>query len=227
MGATSSRRSGCIERLLGEDGLLPISVSHEGYLAQPVHSYWDDFWALRGLRDAAYLARACGRESAAETMGRRSAAALRHRYSPRSRQPGCSASWTSFPAASSGRTSIRRRPRTRFICSMFLMASTARPSSKHSTSISPTGAASATGPCRRRAIPRTRSASSARWCGWEGAMRLWSCCVSFCRIAVRRPGISGRRSRGGTSKAPAHVGDLPHTWIAGRIRARRALPVRL
>ena len=47
---------GCIEGLLEEDGLLPVSVSHEGYLAQPVHSYWDDFWALRGLRDAADLA---------------------------------------------------------------------------------------------------------------------------------------------------------------------------
>ena len=45
-----------IEQLLAPDGLLPISVSHEGYLAQPVHSYWDDFWALRGLRDAAALA---------------------------------------------------------------------------------------------------------------------------------------------------------------------------
>jgi hypothetical protein len=48
---------GCIERLLEENGLLPVSVSHEGYLAQPVHSYWDDFWALRGLRDAVDLAR--------------------------------------------------------------------------------------------------------------------------------------------------------------------------
>jgi F5/8 type C domain len=55
----------CIERLLGEDGLLPVSVSHEGYLAQPVHSYWDDFWALRGLRDAVYLAQRCGRENLA------------------------------------------------------------------------------------------------------------------------------------------------------------------
>lgn len=41
-------------------GLLPESVSHEGYLAQPVHAYWDDFWALRGLRDAAFLARELG-----------------------------------------------------------------------------------------------------------------------------------------------------------------------
>ena len=46
----------CIEGLLEPDGLLPISVSHEGYLAQPVHSFWDDFWALRGLRDAVDLA---------------------------------------------------------------------------------------------------------------------------------------------------------------------------
>ncbi|HLF96539.1 MAG TPA: discoidin domain-containing protein [Methylococcaceae bacterium] len=46
----------------GEDkkayfGLLPESVSHEGYMAHPVHAYWDDFWALRGFRDAADTAR--------------------------------------------------------------------------------------------------------------------------------------------------------------------------
>ncbi len=51
----------CIEKLLGPDGLMPVSVSHEGYLAQPVHSYWDDFWTLRGLKDAADLANATGR----------------------------------------------------------------------------------------------------------------------------------------------------------------------
>src|SRR4029079_13510323 len=27
-------------------GPLPESASHEGYLAQPVHAYWDDFWAV-------------------------------------------------------------------------------------------------------------------------------------------------------------------------------------
>lgn len=37
-------------------GLLPESMSHEGYMAHPVHAYWDDFWALRGMRDAADLA---------------------------------------------------------------------------------------------------------------------------------------------------------------------------
>jgi hypothetical protein len=41
-------------------GLLPESASHEGYLAHPVHSYWDDFWGVRGLEAAADLAQAAG-----------------------------------------------------------------------------------------------------------------------------------------------------------------------
>jgi hypothetical protein len=41
-------------------GLLPESMSHEGYMAHPVHAYWDDFWAIRGLRDAAEIADALG-----------------------------------------------------------------------------------------------------------------------------------------------------------------------
>lgn len=44
-------------------GLLPESISHEGYSDKPVHSYWDDFFALRGLKDAALLARALGKEA--------------------------------------------------------------------------------------------------------------------------------------------------------------------
>lgn len=38
-------------------GLLPESISHEGYSAKPMHSYWDDFFALKGLRCAADIAR--------------------------------------------------------------------------------------------------------------------------------------------------------------------------
>lgn len=49
-------------------GILPESVSHEGYLAQPVHSYWDDFWALRGIGDAAMLAAALGDEQEATRL---------------------------------------------------------------------------------------------------------------------------------------------------------------
>ena len=38
-------------------GILPPSISHEGYSAKPMHSYWDDFWAVRGYEDAVFLAR--------------------------------------------------------------------------------------------------------------------------------------------------------------------------
>lgn len=49
-------------------GILPESASHEGYLAQPVHAYWDDFWALRGIGDASDLARALGDEPEARRL---------------------------------------------------------------------------------------------------------------------------------------------------------------
>lgn len=47
-------------------GLLPESASHEGYLAHPVHSYWDDFWGLRGLLDAAEIAGVLGKRAEAD-----------------------------------------------------------------------------------------------------------------------------------------------------------------
>jgi hypothetical protein len=42
-------------------GLVPESISHEGYSAKPMHSYWDDFFVLRGLQDAAWLASVLGK----------------------------------------------------------------------------------------------------------------------------------------------------------------------
>jgi len=42
-------------------GLVPESISHEGYSAKPMHSYWDNFFTLRGYNDALELARLLGR----------------------------------------------------------------------------------------------------------------------------------------------------------------------
>jgi hypothetical protein len=42
---------------------MPESISHEGYSDKPMHSYWDDFFALKGLKDAVFMARAMGKES--------------------------------------------------------------------------------------------------------------------------------------------------------------------
>jgi hypothetical protein len=46
-------------------GLVPASISHEGYSANPAHSYWDNFFSLLGLKDAVVLAKALGETDAA------------------------------------------------------------------------------------------------------------------------------------------------------------------
>ncbi len=56
-------------------GLLPESISHEGYSDKPVHSYWDDAFALKGLADAAELAGALAHREDA-----RSFAAIRDEF---------------------------------------------------------------------------------------------------------------------------------------------------
>jgi len=49
-------------------GLLPQSISHEGYSARPVHSYWDQAFALRGFTDAALLASVVGERAEAARL---------------------------------------------------------------------------------------------------------------------------------------------------------------
>jgi hypothetical protein len=39
-------------------GLMPASISHEGYSAKPMHAYWDNFWALGGYEASIRIARA-------------------------------------------------------------------------------------------------------------------------------------------------------------------------
>jgi hypothetical protein len=53
-------------------GLVPESISHEGYWDVPRHSYWDDFFVLRGLKDAATIAAILGeKKEAAEYAAER------------------------------------------------------------------------------------------------------------------------------------------------------------
>lgn len=51
-------------------GLMPPSISHEGYSARPAYSYWDDLWALLGYKEAVELARAVGDREAVRWMTR-------------------------------------------------------------------------------------------------------------------------------------------------------------
>jgi hypothetical protein len=204
---------GCIERLLGEDGLLPISVSHEGYLAQPVHSYWDDFWALRGLRDAGHLAHAIGRQDCAmpwEALTKRLDSAL----------------FASIEATRSQR-------KLDFI-----------PGSIEWSDFDPTATANALylldipAGIDRRAVERTFDIYLAEWRRKRSGelaspnytpyeIRIIGALVRLGRrdaaLELLRFFMSDRRPKPWNQwpeiswrdqKAPAHLGDLPHTWIA-------------
>ena len=66
------QRLGAEWRAAGQEpyfGILPPSISHEGYSAKPMHSYWDDFFALRGFKDAAWLAGELGHREDAARLG--------------------------------------------------------------------------------------------------------------------------------------------------------------
>lgn len=41
-------------------GLVPESISHEGYSAKAMHSYWDNFFIMKGLKDAAEIQKTLG-----------------------------------------------------------------------------------------------------------------------------------------------------------------------
>ncbi|HYR27178.1 MAG TPA: coagulation factor 5/8 type domain-containing protein, partial [Thermoanaerobaculia bacterium] len=61
----ADRAARYIEKLRSEnhgefEGLVTESISHEGYSAKPVHAYWDQVFALKGMEDAAYLAGVIG-----------------------------------------------------------------------------------------------------------------------------------------------------------------------
>ncbi len=207
------RAVGCIERLLGEDGLLPVSVSHEGYLAQPVHSYWDNFWALRGLLDAAALARAAGRETLAQRWdalaGRLAASLYASIEDTRERRgldfiPG-SIEWADFdPTATAN--------------AIYLLDVPDR--------------------LNRNAVERTFDKYLDEWRNKRSGAVAWSNYTPYeiriigalVRLGRREAALdllrfflSDRRPPPWNQwpeiawrdqKAPAHVGDLPHTWIA-------------
>jgi hypothetical protein len=46
-------------------GIIAPSISHEGY-STPTHSYWDDYWALKGWHDGAWLMESWGDKETAK-----------------------------------------------------------------------------------------------------------------------------------------------------------------
>jgi len=204
---------GCIEGLLDESGLLPVSASHEGYLSQPVHSYWDDFWALRGLRDAVDLAQKIGDRDAAESwsgVAKRLAVALFESIE-RTRAaheldfiPG-SVEWADFdPTATANAIALLdvaegldpravRQTFDRYLSDWRRKRSGELEWDKYS-------------PYEIRII-----GALVRLGRREAALELLRFFLSDRRPPAwnQWPEIAWRDRR-----APAHVGDLPHTWVA-------------
>ena len=199
--------------LRARHGLLPESASHEGYLAHPVHSYWDDFWALQGYRDAAAMAAVLG--EAAEA--RRIAAIARGVRS----------------GAADLRRAHHRRPRHRLRAGIGGVGGL-RPDGDRQRG----GAARLQSRiCRRRRLQRTfdeylagfrrRRRGEIDWNNYSAyEVRIVGALVQLGRrddaaelieflMADRRPQawnqwpeISWRDPR-----SPGHLGDVPHTWI--------------
>jgi hypothetical protein len=208
------KTAGFIAGALESDGLMPISVSHEGYLAQPVHAYWDDFWTVRGLRDAADLAHIVGASASAERwreLGTRLRSAL-------------------FASIES----TRAQRNLEFI-----------PGSVEWADFDPTATANAVylldvpEGLDRGALQRTFDKYLADWRAKRSGTVAWT---NYTPYEIRNIGalvrlgrradalellrffLSDRRPRAwnqwpeiawADQRTPAHLGDLPHTWISG------------
>ncbi len=48
-------------------GLVPESISHEGYSDKPMHSYWDNFFTILGLKNAVTMAKLLGYDEIAKS----------------------------------------------------------------------------------------------------------------------------------------------------------------
>ena len=71
------RGASWLERLIGPDGLLPPGASAEDLGSPQQQHFWDDFWAVIGLRDASYAAGLVGDSARAATLTTAADALLR------------------------------------------------------------------------------------------------------------------------------------------------------
>ncbi|MBY0274000.1 discoidin domain-containing protein, partial [Candidatus Binatia bacterium] len=194
-------------------GLLPESASHEGYLAHPVHSYWDDFWAVRALGDAAFLASARGDDAQARAyLARRDAmrgdvrASLATTIATRgiAYVPG-SVEWADFdPTATSnaisllGETALLPEPQLHATYAQYLDGFRRR---------------------RDGAMPwKNYTAYEVRIVGAlvQLGMRDAANELADFLLADRRPPAWGQwpEITWRDPLSPGHIGDVPHAWIA-------------
>ena len=210
-------------------GILPASISHEGYSAKPVHSYWDDFWALKGYDGAVDDRVALGHdEDAARSRGerddfgadlaisfaRRRARACASDYLPGAAELGRLRSDVVHHRLCAGRRRSRAAAGTRRADIRALLARIHRSRRDGKTSwdrlTRPTSFASSG--VRAARLARARA----------GTARL-----SSSPTGALPPGTSGPKSSAATRMQPRFVGD--HAARLGRFRlhSRGARPLRV
>jgi hypothetical protein len=171
---------------------MPASISHEGYSAKPMHSYWDDFWALRGYKDAVEIAQWLGHDEDAKRFAasrdqfrddlyaslKIAMAQKQITFIPGSAELGdFDATSTTIALAPAASSNTSRRTR----------------SSRRSNA---TGASSSSAPkasARGRTTRRTSSAPSARSCASVGRTARTPRSISSSTTSSRAPGTSGRK----------------------------------
>lgn len=194
-------------------GLLPPSISHEGYSAKPAYSYWDDWWGVRGLEDAAFLARLAGDDSSVT------------RYATAGRQ--MRADVVASVQRSMARHHIATLPGAAELGDLDPTSSTIALDPGEALSDLPRAAITATFDSAWATLQR-RSASGAEWevftpYEWRdvGALiRLGqperADAYSTWLMSMRRPREWNQWSEAiwRDPRAPKFIGDMPHGWVA-------------
>ena len=193
-------------------GLMPPSISHEGYSAKPQYSLWDDFWALRGYRDAAEIARDArqargggDRRFARPVRGRpprrdpRRARSLEDRLHPRRGQPRrFRRDLDDHRARSRKRTGAARPAMLDATFERYWREFSAR----------------AAGRARGRTIRPTRRATIGSFVrlGWRDRI---DALIDFF-MADRRPAAWNQWAEvvGRDPREIRFIGDMPHAWVA-------------
>ena len=195
-------------------GLMPQSISHEGYSAKPMHSYWDDFFALRGYKDAAVIATTFGtslkRSSIADGARSVPAGHLTHRFDWR----WSSTRSTTSPARWSSATSMRRRRRS---ASRPVDELRNLPQPALQPNVREVLRELRQSPCDSARLGtrtrRTSGAPSARSCGLARKQRRTRSLDFF--FEEQRPAAWRQWAEVvcRDSLKPRFIGDMPHTWV--------------
>ena len=194
-------------------GLLPQSISHEGYSAKPMHSYWDDFFALRGFKDAAFIAKELDKPEAAKFAEIRSS--FRANLFESIRQvviqrkidyiPGSveladfDATSTTIAVSPGGEAGRLPGPLLARTFDKYFQDARLRSGASASSRGTPTR--------------RTSCARSARTCNWVSARVRTSCSTFF--FTGQRPAAWHQWAEVvyRDPKTPKFIGDMPHTWV--------------